>query len=80
MSSTLVGSSAVLSLCKLFSSFTVEWGAQRLVYSVDTPVLACAGALSIMRQALDRRSRSVSMQLEDISYLVLSEQVGKHVP
>ena len=37
MSSTLVGSSAVLSLCKLFSSFTVEWGAQRLVYSVDTP-------------------------------------------
>ena len=58
MRSTLVGSSA---------GCTVEWGAQRLVYSVDTPVLARAGTLSIIRQALVRRSRSVSMQLEDIS-------------
>ena len=71
MSSTLVGSSA---------GCTVEWGAQRLVYSVDTPVLARAGTLSIIRQALVRRSRSVSMQLEDISYLVYrSRSVGMHL-
>ena len=58
MSSTLVGYSA---------GCAVEWGAQRLVYSVDTHILAGAGTLSIIRQVLVCRSRSVSMQLEDIS-------------
>ena len=43
MSSTLVGYSA---------GCAVKWGAQRLVYSVDTHILAGAGTLSIIRQVL----------------------------